>query len=204
MFQVEPLSEKEEAELRTLLAEYSETTPSQDDIEQLKTLTSEIKAITNQAAILHGERIKKAQTLLKPYRDGAFSSWLVHAYGNRQTPYNFLQYYELYTSVSKPVQPLIDEMPRQAIYSLSSRNAPIEAKEAFIKEHANEGRQELLLKLRETFPLTSGDKRSSSAVVTVTSLVARLERLVKRRSFRPGSAERAALKARLLALADEL
>ncbi len=39
-------------------------------------ITSEVKAINNQAIILHGERIKKAQEILKNYRDGAFTAWL--------------------------------------------------------------------------------------------------------------------------------
>src|ERR1700677_3684402 len=65
-----------------------------EDLEALTAITSEVKAITNQAVILHGERIKRAQEILKKYRDGAFTAWLFATYGNRQTPYNFLQYYE--------------------------------------------------------------------------------------------------------------
>ena len=42
---------------------------------------------------------KERKTILKNYRDGAFSAWLIATYGNRQTPYNFLQYYELYITL---------------------------------------------------------------------------------------------------------
>lgn len=66
------------------------------DLAELSLITSEVKAINNQAAILHGERIKKAQTLLKSYQEGAFSAWLNATYGNRQTPYNLMQYYEFF------------------------------------------------------------------------------------------------------------
>ena len=132
VFQLRPISEQEEASLQTLLEKYqTEETDVRKDLSSLSAITSEIKAISNQAVILHGERIKKAQTLLKKYREGAFSHWLLKTYGNRQTPYNFMQYYELYNSLPQKLRGIIDEMPRQAIYSLSSRCIPQEKKRSF-------------------------------------------------------------------------
>ena len=86
------------------------------DLEFLTTITSEVKAINNQAIILHGERIKQCtRTFLTKYRDGAFSAWLISTYGNRQTPYNFLQYYEFYQSLNLELQKRMDDMPRQVV-----------------------------------------------------------------------------------------
>ena len=99
VFKVSELSDKEQEQLRFLLEEYGEGQDIGQDFTSLSAITSEVKAINNQAAILHGERIKKAQELLKKYREGAFTFWLIQTYGNRQTPYNFLQYYELYQSL---------------------------------------------------------------------------------------------------------
>jgi hypothetical protein len=121
-----------------------------------------VKAIANQAVILHGERIKRAQEILKKYRDGAFTGWLYATYGNRQTPYNFLQYYEFYTTMPSAMHPLIDQMPRQAVYSLASRSGSIERKEAIVKSYSGKAKQELLKLIRIEFPLAEDDKRLPS------------------------------------------
>lgn len=161
VFQVAPISNEEETSLKQLLEKYqTETTDVAEDLKSLSSLTSEVKAISNQAVILHGERIKRAQDLLKKYRDGAFSNWLLKTYGNRQTPYNFMQYYELYSSLPKKLQGIVDEMPRQAIYSLSSRPIPHEKKEAFVEEYQGETKTQLLDKLRKSYPLSKMDKRN--------------------------------------------
>jgi len=97
VFKVTPLSEQEQLSLYQILETHkSESSMVEVDVKQLKAITSEVKAINTQAIILHGERIKQAQTLLKEYKEGAFSAWLILTYGNRQTPYNFLQYFEFY------------------------------------------------------------------------------------------------------------
>ena len=145
VFKVSPLTENEEEKLRTLLADYSnETQEIGEDLTSLSSITSEVKAINNQAAILHGERIKKAQTILKKYRDGAFSAWLIGAYGNRQTPYNVPQYSELYTAMPKTLQEKVDEMPRQAVYTLATRKCAQKEKETVIKNYKGETKKELL------------------------------------------------------------
>jgi len=162
VFRVTPLSEGEQEGLRNLLAAFSEKEQETDsDLKNLSAITSEIKAITNQAAILHGERIEQAQTILKNYRDGAFTSWLIHTYGNRQTPYNFLQYYQLYTTIPKKLQEKLDEMPRQAVYTLATRDCSLTDKEEVIKGYKGETKKELLALIRERFPLKLRDKRSS-------------------------------------------
>ncbi|MEI8301336.1 MAG: CT583 family protein, partial [Chlamydiota bacterium] len=105
VFHVEDLSIQDKFSLERILKTYfDEPRQLTQDLEELCKITSEVKAINNQAVLLHGERIKKAQQILKHYKIGAFSSWLIAVYGNRSTPYNFLQYYEFYISLSKAIQ----------------------------------------------------------------------------------------------------
>lgn len=160
VFKVSALNDKELESLKILLQEYKEEDQDiHQDLLLLSSLTSEVKAINNQAAILHGERIKKAQEILKKYKEGAFTFWLIQTYGNRQTPYNFLQYFELYQQLPQALLPKLDEMPRQAAYTLASRLGPFPLKEEIIKNYSGETKQVLLEYIRKSFPLSSQDKR---------------------------------------------
>jgi hypothetical protein len=160
VFSVTELSETEKGFLEKILHEFSN---GKDDISQdlgtLVSLTSEVKAINNQAALLHGERIKKAQSLLITYREGAFSAWLIAAYGNRQTPYNLLQYYEFHEALPKELRTRVETMPRQAVYTLASRDGPLEKKQALVAKYNGETKTELLTLIRSEFPLSDKDKR---------------------------------------------
>lgn len=194
-FQVNPISDNERVSLQTLLEKYqNEGSNISEDLNFLSTITSEVKAISNQAVILHGERIKRAQELFKKYRDGAFSNWLLKTYGNRQTPYNFMQYYELYTALPKKLQGIVDEMPRQAIYSLSSRSASQNKKEAFVKEYKGESKTELLEKLRSSFPLPKQDKRNPNKTKSVFDHLKRAMKVMKEDRFIPSNEEKMELK----------
>ena len=194
--QITPISDGDQASLQTLLEKYqTDSTDVSADLRSLTTITSEVKAISNQAVILHGERIKRAQQLFKSYREGAFSAWLLKTYGNRQTPYNFLQYFELYTALPKKLQGIIDEMPRQAIYSLSSRSAPQEKKEAFIENYQGETKSELLEKMRKAFPLAKQDRRNPNRARSAEENLKTALRAVQDDLFSPTEAERESLKA---------
>ena len=191
VFRVCPLTENEEEKLKLLLREYSnEAQEIGSDLEHLCSITSEVKAINNQALILHGERIKRAQDLLKKYRDGAFSAWLVGAYGNRQTPYNFLQYYELYTGMSKALQEKVDEMPRQAVYTLATRNCPQKEKESIIQNYKGETKKELLALIREKFPLSGKDKRALNLSEQIINQLFHIESQMQNRRFKPSKGQR--------------
>lgn len=186
VFKVNDLTESEKTSLQELLKNYS----NQDqeisyDLEALSAITSEVKAINNQAIILHGERIKKAQTILKQYKDGAFSAWLMTTYGNRQTPYNFLQYYELYTALSESLQKSIDLMPKQVIYTLASREGSLQDKEKFILGYRGESKNELLAQLREVFPLDEEDMRKQKLPQKALAELNRLISLFNKTSFKP-------------------
>ncbi|MDF2577194.1 MAG: Virulence plasmid protein pGP6-D-related protein [Chlamydiales bacterium] len=155
------LSASEKEVLRLLLERYTADGRgiSESDWKALTTLTSEVKAINHQAALLHGERIKKAQGLLKNYQEGAFTAWLMATYGNRQTPYNFLLYYEFYQALPKNLHPQLETMPRQAIYTLASRQGEWEAKQQIVKDYKGQTKKELLDLIRSLFPLAEIDQR---------------------------------------------
>jgi len=187
VFKVSPLTSQEKEDLESLLNDYkSESSYTiSDDLLHLSSLTSEIKAINNQAAILHGERIQKAQDILKKYRDGAFSAWLINTYGNRQTPYNFLQYYEFYLQLPATLHLKLDEMPRQAIYTLASRDAPFEQKEEILKNYNGETKNEVLTLIRKTFPLEDRDGRREDLGEQAVIALKKLEELFIQKRFRP-------------------
>lgn len=160
VFSISELNGNEKAFLENILKTYANGNEDLGrDLDSLISITSEVKAINNQAAILHGERIKKAHAILTNYRDGAFTAWLIAAYGNRQTPYNFMQYYEFYEAMPKLLRPRIEAMPRQAIYTLASRDGPLEKKKEIVESYQGQSKNELLGIIRETFPLDIGDKR---------------------------------------------
>ena len=186
VFRIANLTSTEQDDLRNLLRNFSsETQEIETDLLTLSSLTSEVKAINNQAAILHGERIKKAQEILKSYKEGAFTAWLIATYGNRQTPYNFLQYYELYIALPQFLLPKLDAMPRQAVYSLASRTGPLEKKEEIIKNYCGEPKVELLSKIRETFPLPTDDKRAHDLANFAIIQLNRLHKLLETQTFAP-------------------
>ena len=169
LFGAKDLSPNEQAELHEILRSYQ---PNKDhdvrkDLAILVAVTSEVRAITNQAALLHGERIKRVQNLLKKYREGAFSAWLVATYGNRQTPYNFLLYYEFYEALPKELKTKIEEMPRQAIYALASRQIPIEKKQEVVTCYKGQTKREMLEMIRSLFPLAKNDGRKNDPVSTL-------------------------------------
>lgn len=169
VFQTIPLTDIEKDQIENLLHHYgdSQTDQIDKDLEELAQITCELKAIHNQSILLHGERIKKAQILLKNYKDGAFSSWLIAVYGNRQTPYNFLQYYELYTVLSSDLQKKIVSIPRQAVYTLASRKGDLEEKKQIVEQFSGESKEALIHRIRKTFPLKKSDKRMKNAYASI-------------------------------------
>ena len=205
IFRVTPLSIAEKEKIQTILSSYKkETQEIEKDLSLLLDITSEVKAINNQAAILHGERIKKAQIILKNYQDGAFSAWLISTYGNRQTPYNFLQYYELYQQLPQTLYQKLDEMPRQAVYTLASRSAPLEQKEAVIQEYKGQPKNEILDIIRKTFPLAQKDQRAQDLFAQATSQLNRLKDLFQDPRFKPSPREKGLLKTLLKKLSQAL
>ncbi len=202
VFRVTALSDRERSELETILKNFRETEEYdvQNDLHALMAITSEVKAITNQAVILHGERIKRAQEILKTYKDGAFTAWLITTYGNRQTPYNFLQYYEFYTSMPQYLHTVIDEMPRQAVYTLASRSGPMEKKQEIVTGYNGQPKKELLSIIRSIFPLPETDKRLPNIALQLMGQIAKAKSFLKHPYFKPTPQQ----KKQLLALLQEM
>lgn len=184
------LGEKDKINLQLILNEHYQ--PSQipeeqvvNDYEELIRITSEIKAINSQSVLLHGERIKKAQDLLKNYRNGAFSEWLVATYGNRSTPYGMLRYFELYMAVPHHAKAKIDHIPKKAVYILASIDADINTKIKIIENYEGENQKDIILLIKEILPTIESDKRrrktsNENAFQTIEEL---LKKLLKRKDF---------------------
>lgn len=180
MFGVAELSNNERSKIENILKEYTFDDDIGIDLDALLSITSEVKAINNQAALLHGERIKKAHGILTRYRDGAFTAWLIAAYGNRQTPYNLMQYYEFCETMPKSLRLQIEAMPRQAIYTLASREGAIEKKRSIVENYNGETKVELLSKIREAFPLDEKDGRKKNMGESVISGLKRVRMELKK------------------------
>ncbi len=179
LFGVAELSERERETLMDLLEQYAtDDVDITRDLKALEAITSEVKAINNQAALLHGERIKKAHSVFIKYQEGAFTAWLISTYGNRQTPYNLWQYYEFYTAMPKKLRPQVEAMPRQAVYTLASREGSLDVKKHIVESYDGETKHELLSLIRTQFPLATSDRRrqniTESAIVSLERVFATL------------------------------
>ena len=165
LFGATNLSDKEENHLKTILVSYKKDGQALgQDFDQLCRIISEVHAISCQAVLLHGERIERAHAILKKYKVGAFSEYLVLTYGNRQTPYNFWQYYKFYNIVPIELREKFKKIPRQVIYSLASRGGEVEKKIEFIREidFTESKKQNILLRVvRKSFPAIATRKESS-------------------------------------------
>lgn len=204
IFGLAKLDEKEQENLSQLLQKYApeQIATFSEDLHSLIAITSEVKAINNQAAILHGERIKRAQHILKNYREGAFSAWLVAAYGNRQTPYNFLQYYEFYNLMPKTLHIQIEAMPRQAVYTLASREAPLVKKEEIVRNYQGETKEQLISLIRTLFPLDAHDKRKENVGESTLKMLNGLIQTYHKASFKLTPEQKNSLLASLDQLRD--
>ncbi len=193
VFKPSTLNDSEKENLSNILKNYKDETNDvnlEEDLKNLIKITAEVKAITNQAVILHGERIKKAQTILKNYKEGAFTFWLMKTYGNRQTPYNFLQYYEFYMNMPASLRPQIDSMPRQAIYTLASRGGELAKKQDIIQNYKGQSKQEILSIIRKLFPLSQDDKRQPNIANQVITTLKRLKSLFSHPLFKPNETQK--------------
>lgn len=101
-------------------------------------------------------------------------------YGNRQTPYNFLFFYEFWQTLSQDHRKIADIMPRQALYTLASRNAPLEKKQKLIESYKGETKREMLEIIRKRFPLEKDDKRAKDEGGAILTQLVQLFHTFKR------------------------
>lgn len=204
LFQVVEMSPQEKGMLEELLTYYAiDSKTITKDLNHLIGLTSEIKAINHQAALLHGERIKKAQAILLNYKEGAFTQWLISTYGNRQTPYNLILYYDFYQMTPPHLKEILEKMPRQAIYTLASRQGEKSKKYEFISKYNGETKQLLLLKIRELFPLPEVDRRKENPAEQAVKCLMKAHLLLSRK-MRLRAQDKESLKEWLQKLSSQL
>lgn len=182
------LSDQEKISIQQILVDdYMPGTISEDvvsqHIEQLTSITKQIKCIAAQSILLHGERIKQAQELLANYREGAFTKWLMNTYGNRQTPYSMLRYYEFYQRSPKEFRSIIESTPKKCVYLLASRDGDHIKKLELIKEHGKSPQSDLLLLIQTTFPTNESDKRRPLNVSTIESMGKLCKKLESRSKY---------------------
>ena len=114
---------------------------------------------------------------------GAFTAWLIATYGNRQTPYNFMQYYLFYQTLPQALHSKVESMPRQAIYTLATREGVLDKKQKIIENYQGETKEQLLNLIRENFPLDSVDRRRQDIGEKVTRHLKKLYEETKNKKF---------------------
>ena len=137
----------------------------QEHLRKLTDITRQIKSISAQSILLHGQRIKEAQDILKDYREGAFTKWLIATYGNRQTPYSMLNYYELYQNAPMSHKALIETAPRKAIYLLASRDGDLHKKMDLLQNHGKVSQSDLVLLIQKAFPVSENDSEKTKKII---------------------------------------
>lgn len=189
MFGAVKLLEEEEKEIEYLLSQDFKSEGMREeqvgrDIHSLIEITSQIRSIERQSIVLHGERIARARDILKAYKEGAFTAWMMTAYGNRQTPYSLLQYYEFYRDLSKELQNRMQSMPRKAAYALASRSGDIERKKEILQNYHNLKQEKIITIIQETFPLDAEDRRrgKDSTTALIEQMQKSLETLIRRKN----------------------
>lgn len=205
-FVAAPLSQEDDSAIQLLLFEQfipeSEEPLTAGDYKSLYVLTQQIRAIDRQSILLHGERIQTAQEVLKKYREGTFTSWLKLTYGNRQTPYRMLRFYELFQRLERRDQPLLEHMPKKVAYALAMREGDLSKKVEIIREHHRDEPSQILQVIQAVLPLSEGDrriKRTSHDEAILKILEKGIRTLKKRKEVLPEI-----VKARLNALKEEI
>ena len=143
------------------------------DINELKRLTKELKAISKQGVILIGERIAKAREILKKYKEQSFRDWLTLTYGSFKSGYNYVSFYDLHESLPDHLKGKFKEMPAKAAYVLASKDAPIERKAEIVEHHASEPAQNIITLIQET--LGSDQARKSNRKPAIDKILDSLE-----------------------------
>ena len=156
---VENSVKKEKELLESMLKEYAtDGVNITTDLHSLISITSEVKAINNQAAILHGERIKKAHAIPHPLPRRRFFK-LVD--GRLRQPANALQFHAVlrllpYHAQNAAAANRVDAKTSHLHTRNQNRSGGKEAGDCGIN---GETKTELLTRIRTEFPLDKLDKR---------------------------------------------
>jgi len=165
LFQVRPLDEEEGRAIERLLVENFQPGRGGEervvqDVQGLKGLTAEIRAIGRQGVYLIGERVHRARELLKSYGERTFSKWLDLTFGNRRTPYTYLSYFELHEALpNEELRGQLKKLPLKAAYVLAEREGRLDSKIEVLQGYSGETQRDLLLLIRDRFPIHADDRR---------------------------------------------
>ena len=186
-FETQPLDEKEDKAIQNLLHQNSlpekEDRVEKDYIE-LKTLTSEIRAIGRQGTLLTGERVARARVILLAYKEGAFTDWLNVTFGSRKTAYNALRYFELYEALAIDLKEKFKKMPLKSAYALASRDAELSQKQDIVREYHDCDYKSLLSLIQEKMPASETPIFKKTLI---EKLISELEDIVKKLEKEKGS-----------------
>lgn len=207
LFEIDQLGLDESSLIENLLVNHANARdPLQvsTDLERLKQVTAEVKAIHKQGVLLLGERIEQAREILQYYGDGKvpFTVWLDHAFGSRKTAYNILAYCALYRTLqTAELQKIYKNLPLRAAYALASRGGEIGKKHRLLKELGTEKKGRLMDRIRIELPIDEGDKRIRPRKPSYW--IDTLEKTIDQLQAVKGSMERLDLK-RLQRIANDL
>lgn len=187
IFDPKSLDPQEEVKMQKLLfenfqlsgiSEEKENAKLTQDFQNIKRLTTEIKGIQKQNLVLIGERIDKARSILKSYKDGTFTKWLQHVFSSKQTGYNILAYYLFLKTLPEDLQETFKRLPQKAAYLLASRDGDLQTKIEILQDPSMDA-ENILPAIREKLPLAENDKRKSkgASLLLVENLLKIVEKL---------------------------
>jgi len=153
IFEVQDLNEREQTAIERILIDGFQAgvvgeESVQVDIDEVKRITKELKAIKRQELVLIGERISRAKAVFRKYKDRSFRDWLALTFGTYKTGYNYLAFYDLYSIIPDDLKNRFKAMPAKAAYILASKKAPLDRKIGIVKDHAQETAQNLITLIR--------------------------------------------------------
>lgn len=163
MFDIRPIEDFEKDKIKEIIVNgnsKSEMGHLSSDAESLIKLTSEIKSIGRQAVLLIGERVSEARSILKDYRQGTFTKWLIATFGAKRSGYNALCYFDLYNNLPDGSRSKFKKLNPTTAYVLASRRGKIDVKAEIIEEAKNKSHEEIISVIQEKLPLPENDKRT--------------------------------------------
>lgn len=197
--------EKRKSEIKEILLKYAkEEKRAEKDLEKVLKFSLEIEGISVQNRILHGERLLEVKEILKGgeskdfgYKDGCFIAWIMKVYGNKQTPYNYINYTSLYKKLPNETREKFLSMPFTAASNLAPKGGlstqdTIEVEPGvldIIKNSEGKSRDALMFEIRERFKGTKKGKKPNKAG-TLISLLKRVEILLKNEYVKLNNSQR--------------
>lgn len=171
--QSEEITQEEAEQLRSGIKRlsYKNNLISEEDLSQLVSISATLRTSHKNHVLFHGRNIHKAQDLLKKQKRGAFSFWLAFTYGSRQTCYNFLNYFLLYSALPKEIRPQFEKMPLKSAYLIGSIEMDSKKKVNLIESYRGEKFKEWKeVVVSNSHPNSKPTKKMKNKILLKTSL----------------------------------